>query len=138
MKDKKSSCNQRLAAIKAYVWYVADGDITWQQNALMVSRVPFPKNHEKEKAFLSNESLKALLYAPSNNKRGMHDVTIMIILYVSANRLSELLGLKVSDVNLNKTAPYLRIHGIGDKEHIVFISDNAAKHLDHYISIPWQ
>ena len=25
---QKSSCNQRLAAIKAYMWYVADGDIT--------------------------------------------------------------------------------------------------------------
>ena len=28
---EKSSCNQRLAAIKSYMWYVADGDITWQQ-----------------------------------------------------------------------------------------------------------
>ena len=25
---EKSSCNQRLAAIKAYMWYVADGNIT--------------------------------------------------------------------------------------------------------------
>lgn len=38
---EKSSCNQRLAAIKSYMWYVADGDITWQQNALMVSRCLF-------------------------------------------------------------------------------------------------
>lgn len=43
----KSSCNQRLAAIKSYMWYVADGDITQQQTALMVSRVPFLKNPEK-------------------------------------------------------------------------------------------
>lgn len=132
---EKSSCNQRLAAIKSYMWYVADGDITWQQNALMVSRVPFLKNPEKEKAILSKECLKALLSSPSNNKRGMRDATIMIILYDSAIRLSELLELKVSDVNLNKTTPYLRIHGKGDKERIVSISDNAAKHLDRYISV---
>lgn len=29
------------------MWYVADGDITQQQTALMVSRVPFLKNPEK-------------------------------------------------------------------------------------------
>lgn len=46
---EKSSCNHRLAAIKAYMWYVADGNITWQQNALMVSRVPFLRNPEKER-----------------------------------------------------------------------------------------
>lgn len=28
---EKSSCNQRLAAIKSYMWYVADGNVTWQQ-----------------------------------------------------------------------------------------------------------
>lgn len=130
---EKSSCNQRLAAIKSYMWYVADGNITWQQNALMVSRVPFLKNPEKEKEVLNDNCLKALFSAPGNNKIGIRDATIMIILYDSAIRLSELLALKVTDVNLNRSTPYLRIHGKGDKERIVSISDNAAKHLENYI-----
>ncbi len=130
---EKSSCNQRLAAIKSYMWYVADGDITWQQNALMVSRVPFLKKPEKEKAILSEDCLKALLSAPDNSNLGMRDATIMIVLYDSAIRLSELLGLKVSDINLQKDTPYLRISGKGDKERIVSISDNAANHLKNYI-----
>ena len=130
---EKSSCNQRLAAIKSYMWYVADGDITWQQNALMVSRVPFLKKTEKEKAILNEDCLKALLSAPDNSNLGIRDATIMIVLYDSAIRLSELLGLKVSDINLQKDTPYLRIRGKGDKERIVSISDNAASHLKHYI-----
>lgn len=130
---EKSSCNQRLAAIKSYMWYVADGDITWQQNALMVSRVPFLKNPEKEKDTLNEECLKALFSAPDNNRIGIRDATLMIVLYDSAIRLSELLELKVSDVNLDKHNPYLRIHGKGDKERIVSISDNAAVHLRNYI-----
>lgn len=127
---EKSSCNQRLAAIKSYMWYVANGDITWQQNALIVSRVPFLRDSEKEKEILGEECLKALFSAPGNSKRGIRDATIMIILYDSAIRLSELLGLRVSDVNLQKSSPYLRIHGKGDKERIVSISDNAFRHLD--------
>ena len=132
---EKSSCNQRLAAIKAYMWYVADGDITWQQDALMVSRVPFLRTPDKERETLSEECLKALFTAPSKNKRGIRDATIMIILYDSAIRLSELIGLKVSDVNLQKSIPYLRIRGKGDRERIVSISDNAANHLRKYLDL---
>ena len=131
----KSSCNQRLAAIKSYMWYVADGDITWQQDALMVSKVPFLRKPDKERATLSEECLKALFTAPDKNKRGIRDSTIMIILYDSAVRLSELIGLKVSDVNLQKKIPYLRIRGKGDRERIVSISDNAASHLRNYLDL---
>lgn len=132
---EKSSCNQRLAAIKAYMWYVADGDITWQQNALMVSRVPFLRNPEKEKDILSEQCLKTLFLAPGNSKRGIRDATIMIMLYDSAIRISELLCLKLSDVNLQKDSRYLRIHGKGDKERIVAMSDNAAGHLENYMQL---
>ena len=132
---EKSSCNQRLAAIKSYMWYVADGDITWQQNALMVSRVPFLRTPDKERETLSEESLKALFTAPAKNKRGIRDATIMIILYDSAIRLSELIGLNVSDVSLQKSIPYLRIRGKGDRERIVSISDNAANHLSNYLNL---
>lgn len=59
----------------------------------------------------------------------------MITLYDSAIRLSELLSLKVSDVNLQKDTPYLRIHGKGDKDRIVSVSDNAAGHLENYIRL---
>ena len=132
---EKSSCNQRLAAIKSYMWYVADGDITWQQNALMVSRVPFLRTPDKERETLSEECLKALFTAPAKDKRGIRGATVRIILYDSAIRLSELLGLKVSDVNLQKSIPYLRIRGKGDRERIVSISDNAANHLRNYVAL---
>ena len=132
---EKSSCNQRLAAVKSYMWFVADGDITWQQNALMVSRVPFLRTADKERETLSEDCLTALFLAPGKDKRGVRDATIMILLYDSAVRLSELLGLRVSDVNLQKTIPYLRIRGKGDKERIVSISDHAAGHLRNYLDL---
>lgn len=130
---EKSSCNQRLAAIKSYMWYVADGDITWQQNALMISRIPSLKNPEKEKDILNEDCLKAILSAPDNSNKGIRDATIMIVLYDSAIRLSELLALNTSDINLREATPYLRIKGKGDKERIVSISNNAANYLKTYI-----
>lgn len=132
---EKSSCNQRLAAIKAYMWYVADGNITWQQDALMISRVPFLKVPDKERPVINEECLRALLSAPDNSKTGIRDTAIMVTLYDSAIRLSELLNLKVSDVSLDSDTPYLRIHGKGDKERIVSVSDSAARHLKNYIQL---
>ncbi len=131
----KSTCNQRLAALKSYLWYVADGDITYQQTAIAISRVPFLKDPEKDKEIINKKCLTALLSAPTNSKIGIRDTTIMVVLYDTAIRLSELLNLKVSDVNLEKATPYLRIHGKGDKERIVSISDNTVNHLKHYLKI---
>ena len=130
----KTTCNQRLAAIKAYLWYVADGDISVQQIALSVSHIPFLKEPQKKKHIISNENLKALLAAPNNSKIGIRDTTIMVILYDTAIRLSELLELKLSDVNLSGKTPYLRIHGKGDKERIVSITDKTVRHIQRYIS----
>ena len=67
------------------------------------------------------------------SKIGIRDTTIMVILYDSAIRLSELLNLKISDVNLQKSTPYLRIDGKGDKERIVSISDNTVAHIKRYM-----
>lgn len=132
---EKATCNQRLAAIKAYLWYVADGNIEQQQTALVVAHVPFLKNPEKVKEVLSEECLKSLFLAPDSSRIGIRDTTIMVILYDSAIRLSELINLKTTDVNLRKSTPYLRIHGKGDKERIVPISDNTVAHLKRYLRL---
>lgn len=130
-----NSCNQRLAALKAYMWYVADGDITWQQNALMISRIPFLRKVEKERLILSEDCLKALLSAPDNRKNGIRDATLMILLYDTAIRVSELIGLTLSDINLQKDNPYIRVRGKGDKERIIALSYKTAEHLRKYITL---
>lgn len=130
----KSTCNQRLAAIKSYLWYVADGDISVQQIALSVSHVPFLREPQKKKEIINNDDLKVLLAAPDNSKIGIRDKTIMVILYDTAIRLSELLKLKLSDLNLSGQTPYLRINGKGDKERIVSTTDKTVDHIRRYLS----
>jgi len=57
----------------------------------------------------------------------------MVVLYDSAIRLGELLGLNLSDLNLSGSSPYLRIRGKGNKERIVSITDKTARHLQLYM-----
>ena len=128
-----NTCNHRLAALKSYLWYVADGDIAVQQIALIVSRVPFLKVPDKVKHILPDHCVAAILSAPENTKIGIRDTAIMILLYDTAMRLSELLNLKLEDIVLDTPTPYVRIHGKGNKKRIVSITDKTIGHLKYYI-----
>ena len=89
--NAETTCNNRLAAIRAYLWYVADDDISLQSVALTASHVPFLKVTKLTREVISEEDLKALLSAPPNTKIGRRDQMVLILLYDSSIRVSELL-----------------------------------------------
>ena len=133
--NSETTCNNRLAAIRAYLWYAADCDISLQSVALTASRVPFLKVPKLTREVIPDDALKALLSAPPDTKIGRRDRLILILLYDSAVRVSELLSMNVSSVNLEVDIPYLRIYGKGDKERIVAITDKTADHLKNYLKV---
>ncbi len=132
----ESTCNNRLAAIRAYLWYVADGDISMQPFALGASKVPFLREPKKIKEIINENDFAALLSAPANNTRlGIRDQALMILLYDSAIRVNELLELKTNSLNFEASIPYIRVHGKGDKERIVAITDKTVAHLKKYLRL---
>lgn len=111
-----STCNNRLTAVRAYLWYVADGDISIQSLALGASKVPFLRETKKTKEIINEDDFTALLSAPVNTTRiGIRDKTLMVLLYDSAIRVNELLELKANSLNFEVSIPYIRVHGKGDK-----------------------
>lgn len=129
----ESTCNNRLAAIRAYLWYVSDGDVSMQSIALTASHVPFLKEPKVTKEIIKENDFAALLNAPPNTKCGIRDRTIMILLYDTAVRISELLELKISSLNLMSSTPYIKVHGKGDKERIISTTDKTVDHLKLYM-----
>jgi integrase/recombinase XerD len=133
--SKPSTRNQRLAALKSYLTFAADKDITLQSKELEVKRVPQCKVPKTEKEVIPEDAMAAILRQPSNTKRGLRDRTLLIVLYDSGTRLAEVLGLSVSDVAIVGDNPYIRVNGKGSKQRIVPISVKTAGHLAHYISV---
>jgi len=129
----ESSCNQRISALKSYLWYVSDEDILLQPITLSISRIPLLREPKLVRSIVPDDALIAMLSAPKNSKIGIRDRTIMIVLYDSAIRLNELLCLKLSDLNISSDNPYLRVHGKGDKERIVAVTSKTVSHLLLYI-----
>lgn len=135
LNSKPGTRNQRLAALKSYLAFAADKDVTLQSNELEVKRVPQCKVPKTEKTVIGEEAMAAILRQPANTKMGLRDRTMMILMYDSAARLGEILGLKVSDVAPNGDNPYIRVNGKGSKERLVPITAKTATHLAHYICV---
>ena len=138
LKDNGNSpgtCNQRLTALKSYIWFASDRNIAIQSVALSISRIPQCKVPQKEKVTLTEEALTAILHQPPNTKMGLRDRIIMILLYDSAIRLEELLCLTLKDISIKTDNPYIRISGKGNKERIVAITLKTAEHLNQYLAV---
>lgn len=138
LKDSGNSpgtCNQRLTAIRTYLWFAADRDIALQSTALAISNIPLCRVPKKEKEILTEEALRCILLQPRNSKIGIRDKVMMVLLYDSAIRLDELLSLTVQDLMLAGNNPYIRINGKGNKERIVPITTKTAEHIQRYLEL---
>ena len=94
--------------------------------------VDLPKTSLKLPDVLSFEDINLLLKAPDGKKPlGARDAAMLEILYAAGLRVSELVNLKVQDVNIE--AGFVRIFGKGSKERIVPIGLHAKEKILHYL-----
>lgn len=133
--NSEATCNYRLSAIRSYLWYAADLDISIQSIALSASHIPHLRTPKMTRETISKDDMAALLAMPPATKRGKRDQLILVLLYDSAIRVSELLNLDVRSINLNAEIPYLRVLGKGEKERIVSITDKTVDHIRAYLKL---
>ncbi|MCA1557863.1 MAG: site-specific tyrosine recombinase XerD [Acidobacteria bacterium] len=81
--------------------------------------------------FLSEDEMERLLAAPdTSSEEGLRDRAILELMYASGLRISELISLKTSDVDMD--AGLLSCHGKGSKERRIPIGKSAARWLELY------
>ncbi len=86
---------------------------------------PLPKG-------LSEADVEALLGAPDVGKPlGLRDRAMLELLYATGLRISELVGLRLSMVNVRQGV--VRVVGKGGRERLVPIGDEALDWLDRYV-----
>ncbi len=83
--------------------------------------------------FLSAEQVDALLAAPDTSTGiGLRDRALIEVLYATGLRVSELVGLRIPDVALDRG--YLQCLGKGRKTRIVPLGDQAVHWVRRYLS----
>jgi integrase/recombinase XerD len=94
--------------------------------------VDLPKSGLKLPEVLHLKEVQALLEAPDTGKpTGMRDAAMLELIYAAGLRVSELIHVKLQDINLE--AGFVRVMGKGAKERIVPIGRPAKAKIDAYL-----
>lgn len=128
---KASSSSRILSTLRRFYRYqIRENNI--QEDPC--SHVLSPKLGRPLPKSLSETDVEALLDAPDVNKPlGLRDRAMLETLYATGLRVSELVELKVNEVNLS--VGVLRIVGKGSKERLVPIGEQATDWIERYLSI---
>jgi len=94
--------------------------------------VELPKTISKLPGVLSVDEIQRLLDAfDSQTPKGVRDTAMIELLYAAGLRVSELVGLKLQNVNLE--AGFVRVFGKGSKERVVPIGRYAMDTMRRYV-----
>lgn len=84
---------------------------------------------------LTESEVESLLAAPDvSDPLGHRDRTMLEVLYATGLRVSELINLKQSGINLNQGV--VRIVGKGDRERLIPLGDEAQNWIREFVSGP--
>ena len=94
--------------------------------------IDLPKSGLKLPDVLSIEEIRLLLSIPDTNiPAGSRDAAMIELLYAAGLRVSELINLKLQDVNME--AGFVRVFGKGSKERVVPIGLFAKEKIGDYL-----
>ena len=124
------SCARNLSAVKTFFRFlVSDGKIQSSPARLLGA----PKLPQRLPGVLSRDEVDLLLSHPDvSHHLGQRDKAMLELLYATGLRVSELVGLKMSNINLE--AGYVRMVGKGSKERMVPMGTKALEILRAYLS----
>jgi integrase/recombinase XerD len=98
-----------------------------------IEKIPSPKLDKKLPLVLSFPEVDLILSKPDiNSKLGLRDKAILETLYACGLRISELIGLKISDLFFKEEI--IRVLGKGSKERIVPIGRSAVNWINEYLN----
>jgi len=128
------TCNQRLAALSSFFRFVSLEDVALALPSHEIARVPSMKHEKKPVEYLSAEAVAILLDQPDRTTRkGLRDAMILIMLYDTAARITELLTLATGDIRTDLNTPYVTLTGKGGKVRSVPLMQRTLDHLDIYL-----
>ena len=134
--NSPKTVNNRLAALHSFVKYMI---FELPEYSGLLNRslmVPFRKTVKRQMEFLTEDEFAALKNAcETDTALGRRDMLMLLLLYNTGVRVSELVGLKLGDIHIDNrnTTAYIRINGKGRKERHVPLWKSTAKYLVAYM-----
>ena len=127
---KKGTISGKLSAVRSFFSYLKREEMI---RANPVATISSPKLDKRLPAFLTQEEVERLLKNPDITKpQGLRDRALLELLYASGLRVSELVSLRLDQINTETRE--IRVIGKGSKERMVMMGLPAARALREYLN----
>ena len=127
-KYEVSSVARKIVSIKAFHKYLSEN-----YNVVDIStKINTPRFYRKLPNILTIEEVDNLLDIKLDTPFDYRNKAMLELMYSSGLRVSELINLELSDIDLNNN--YVRCFGKGSKERIIPVGEYSSKYLSIYIN----
>jgi len=127
------SRNARLAAIRSLFEYIARQEPVLLVHCGQIRAIPLKRAEHKTVDYLNEKQMQAVLDAVDVNSRtGVRDRALLMVLYNTGARVSEIVALELGDLRLDDSAQ-IRLLGKGRKERSCPLWAETVTLLNSYL-----
>lgn len=119
-----------LAALKSFYEYMQDLNIIKDNPC---ENIKSPKIEKSLPKYLTFEEVDKLLDIDLYEPLDYRNKAMLELLYATGMRISELLNLKLSNINIDDSS--VKVMGKGSKERLIPIGDITIKYLNMYLNV---
>ena len=129
-KEKTSSVRRKISSLKSfYKFLYKNGYMNKKDYPL--TKVAYPKMEKRLPKFIYYNDLLEIINESTKDKDGIRDRLIIEMLYATGVRVSELVNIKINDIDFNNRR--IIVLGKGNKERIVYYGEYAEEVLKEYL-----
>lgn len=127
-KNKSTTVSRKISSLRGFYKYLINNKVI---DSNPFSLVSLPKKERHLPRFFYYNELEEMFQVPRlNTALGQRDRLLLEMLYATGVRVSELVNIKVSDINGEE----IKVLGKGNKERIVEFGDYAESILELYLN----
>lgn len=127
--DAKSTISRKLSSLRTFYKYLVLNNKVESNPFLLVSS---PKKEKRIPKFINYNNMEEILNVPNiKTKEGQRERVILEVLYTSGVRVSELVNIKLKDIDFSNKN--ILILGKGSKERLVSFGDYALEYINLYL-----
>ena len=131
IKLKSSSANRKISSLKSFYLFLLKKKLIRYSP---FSEVISPKQEKYLPASMSESEVEKLLNSPDASKDiEQRDKAMIEMLYATGMRISELVNLKITDIDMNRSV--IKVMGKGSKERLIPFGESASEALFNYLKI---
>ena len=126
----RSSMARKLSSLRSFYNYLVKKEILKDNYFAMIKN---PKKESSLPKYVKEDDIDKMFSIPdTRNWIGQRNILIIRMLYATGLRVSELVNVKVNDININDRT--IRVLGKGSKERIVVFGNHTKDALDEYLN----